>query len=278
MAKLKLLTDKLDAGEPVIGTLMLSYSVEMIEILAHVGFDFVYIDQMFTTIDWRELSDLIRAAQGTDMCVFARVENDPWLGGDDPGVPARVSRALALGADGVKLNVYSKNEALWAVEAGKGWHRKPHIVKFGKGEGGTIAQFKAFEAEEAAGTLIIPSVESKLGIAQAEEMLDIPGIKAFGIAMTDTAIMLGHPMDYEHPEVYAFVDRIAAKCKERNIYLTGGTGYAFRTWDAITERAQRLHQHGVNMVFLQTPEFLFQLATSELLRMVRGRLGLTRKD
>jgi 2-keto-3-deoxy-L-rhamnonate aldolase RhmA len=34
----------------VIGTLTMSYSVEMVEILACVGFDFLYVDQMFTTI------------------------------------------------------------------------------------------------------------------------------------------------------------------------------------------------------------------------------------
>lgn len=76
-SKLQRLLDKLNAGEPVIGTLTMSYSVEMVEILAYVGFDFLYVDQMFTTIGWKELADMVRAAQGSDMAVFARIENDP---------------------------------------------------------------------------------------------------------------------------------------------------------------------------------------------------------
>lgn len=63
-SKLQRLLDKMNAGEPVIGTLTMSYSVEMVEILAYVGFDFLYVDQMFTTIGWKELADMVRAALG----------------------------------------------------------------------------------------------------------------------------------------------------------------------------------------------------------------------
>ena len=34
-----------------------------------------------------------------------------------------------------------------------------------------------------------------------------------------------------------------------------------------------MHEHGINMLFLQTPEFLFQMATRELLTKVRATLG-----
>lgn len=63
-SKLQRLLEKMNAGKPVIGTLTMSYSVEMVEILAYVGFDFLYVDQMFTTIGWKELADMVRAALG----------------------------------------------------------------------------------------------------------------------------------------------------------------------------------------------------------------------
>jgi 2-keto-3-deoxy-L-rhamnonate aldolase RhmA len=273
LSKVRRLVEKMDRGEPAIGVLNMSYSVELTEILAHCGFDFIYADQMFTTIGWKELADMVRAAQGSDMAVLARIENDPWHSGDDPGVASRVARALAVGADGVKVNVYSKNEARWAVDAGSGWHSRPYIARFVTPGGSTTEQFKQFEAEKAAGTLIIPSVESKLGIEQADEILEIPGLRAFGIAMTDTAIALGHPMDYDHPDVWRFVDRVAKKAQSLGVYLTAGTGYADKTWDGIAARVRRLHDHGIGMIFLQTPEYLFQLATQELLAKVRGALG-----
>lgn len=273
LSKVQRLVDKMQRGEPAIGVLNMSYSVEFTEILAHAGFDFIYADQMFTTIGWKELGDMVRAAQGSDMAVFARIENDPWHSADDPGVASRVARALAVGADGVKVNVYSKNEARWAVDAGSGWHARPHIARFVSDGGSTTEQFKAFEAQKAAGTLIIPSVESKLGIEQTDEILDIPGLRAFGIAMTDTAIALGHPMDYDHPDVWRFVDRVAQKAKSKGIYLTAGTGYADKTWDGIAARVRKFRDHGIDMIFLQSPEYLFQLATQQLLAKVRNALS-----
>ncbi len=270
-SKVQRLTDRMNAGEPVIGTMAMTCSVEMVEILGYVGLDFLFVDQMFTSIDWRQLADIVRAAQGSDMAVIARIENDPWYSGDDPGITSRIGRALAVGVDGVKVNVYSKTEAEWAVKAGAGWHRRPYIAPF-LGSGPAAAQFARFNAEKEAGTLIIPSVESEIGIRQTDEILDIPGLRAFGIALTDTAIMLGHPMDYEHPDVWRFVDRVAQKCRSRGIRLTGGTGLACRSWDDIAGRVARMRAHGFDMIFLQTPEFLFQLAMTELLGKVRGAL------
>lgn len=262
----------MQSGRPVIGTMAMTANVEMAEILAHLGLDFLFVDQMFTSVDWRQMADIVRAAQGSDMAVMARIENDPWHSADDPGITARIGRALAVGVDGVKVNVYSKTEAEWSIRAGAGWHRRPYIAPFA-GDGSAPERFAQFGAEKTAGTLIIPSVESELGIRQTDDILELPGLRAFGIALTDTAIMLGHPMDYEHPDVWRFVDRVAQRCKARGVHLVGGTGLAAKSWDDIAERVSRMRDHGFDMIFLQTPEFLFQLAMTELLGKVRATLA-----
>jgi 2-keto-3-deoxy-L-rhamnonate aldolase RhmA len=103
------------------------------------------------------------------------------------------------------------------TDAGTGWHSRPYIARFVEDSASTTQQFQQFEAQKAAGTLIIPSVESRRGIAEVDEIIEIPGLRAFGIAMTDIAIALGHPMDYDHPDVWNFVDRVARKAKDRGI-------------------------------------------------------------
>lgn len=261
------LLEKMDRGEAVIGALMMSNSPDYIEIMAYVGFDYVIVDQMFTTVDWDDLGGMVRAARGSDLAVIARIANDPWFGGEDPGASARAARAMALGCDGVKVNVYSANQARGVVEAASGWHRNPHIIPFA--EDG----FEAHEKQAAASVLAIPSVESELGIAQTPEILALPGLRCFGIAMTDTTRMLGYPLQYEHPEVWKFIDRTVDEARGRNVHICGGTGYAFRTWDDIAGRVRRMHEHGMQMIFMQTPEFLFQVATTELLKRVRSALS-----
>src|SRR5260221_14309457 len=92
---------KLDEGRPVIGMFALSPSPEFIEVLAYVGFDFVVVDQMFTSVDWRVLHHIVRAVRGSGMAVIARVENDPSNGGADLGAAARGGGGWGGGWDGV---------------------------------------------------------------------------------------------------------------------------------------------------------------------------------
>jgi 4-hydroxy-2-oxoheptanedioate aldolase len=265
-SKAQRLLERMDRGEAVIGALMMSNSPDYVEIMAYVGFDYVIVDQMFTTVDWDGLGRMVKAARGSELAVIARISNDPWFGGEDPGASARAARAMAVGCDGVKVNVFSARQARGVVEAAAGWHRNPHIIPF------TDDSFVSHEEKSAAAVLTIPSVESELGIKETPAMLAIPGLRCFGIAMTDTTRMLGYPLQYEHPEVWKFIDRTVEEARSHNVHICGGTGYAFRTWDAIAERVGRMHEHGINMVFMQTPEFLFQMATTDLLARVRGAL------
>jgi 2-keto-3-deoxy-L-rhamnonate aldolase RhmA len=70
-------------------------------------------------------------------------------------------------------------------------------------------------------------------MAEVDEILEIPGLHAFCIAETDTAIALGHPMDYDHQDVWNFVDRVARKAKDR--------GIAVMRWHVSIMRALRIH-------------------------------------
>ncbi len=257
-SKARVLLNKLDAGKPVFGVTMLSPSPELVEILAYVGMDFVIVDQMFTPIDWHELRQMVRAARGSDLVVLGRVENNPWYGGDDLGVTARAARAMGVGCDGVKVHVYSATQAKAVMETAKDWHRNVHITPFAP-DG-----FTGVASERAENVLVIPGVESKRGIEDTPEILQIDGLRIFAIAMTDTAIVLGHPMDYEHQDVWRFVDETVGEAKSKGIDICAGTGYMFRSWDEITGRVDRMLNHGIRMIFVQTPEFLLQLTMSDL--------------
>lgn len=261
------LTAKLDRGEPVIGVMMMSGSPELVELLAYVGFDYVFIDQMFTDVDWGALATAVRAARGSDLAVLARVENDPWHGSDGSGASAKAARAIGVGCDGVKVNVFSRAQAQSVIGAASGWHRYLHIVPF------ETDTFVDYQEGRARGSLVIPSVESERGLQDLPDIIREPGLRVAGVAMTDTTRMLGHDMDYEHPDVWKYVDGIVDLARSHDVDICAGTGYSFRTWDEITGRVRRMYDRGIRMIFLQTPEFLFQVATTDLLRRVRGELG-----
>jgi len=73
--------------------------------------------------------------------------------------------------------------------------------------------------------------------------------------------------------VCRFIDRVAERARSRAVHLTAGSGHADRTCDGIAERVRRLHDHRIEMISLQTPEYLFQLATTQLLAKVRDALA-----
>lgn len=257
---------KMDRGETTLGVLVVSPSIELVEILAYVGFDYIFVDQMFGRVDWKDLGEMALAGENLGMAVIGRVENDPWYGMGDRSTSAHVARVMGVGCHGVKINIADVEQARRSLGAAAGWHRKLHLVQF-RAEG-----FAEFE-ETAGSALVIPSIESDEGIAHVDELLELEGLKVFGLALTDTSRMLGHPGEYEHPEVWQFVDRVTTRAQELGVHVCGGTGYAYRTPKEISDRVGRLVDHGIRMVFLQTAEFLVQMATSQLLEQIRDSLG-----
>jgi 2-keto-3-deoxy-L-rhamnonate aldolase RhmA len=133
----------------------------------------------------------------------------------------------------------------------------------------TPDEFRTVQEERAADVLIIPSVESERGIAEMPEIMAMPSLRIFGLALSDASKMLGHDMDYEHPDVWDFVDRSVQLGRDHGVHITANTGYAFRSWDAISGRVQRMREHGIGMVMLQTSEFLYQIAVSDLVGRLR---------
>jgi 4-hydroxy-2-oxoheptanedioate aldolase len=266
-SKARYLTEKLDRGEPVIGTIVNILSPELVEILAYLGLDYIIVDQMFSQVDWSGLAALVRAARGTHLVVIARIENDPWFGGADPGVGARAARAMGVGCDGVKVSVTGATDAGWALSAAQGWHRNLHVMTFAPSE------FPDVEKAAQRDALVIPSVESKTGLAETPKILELPGLRLFGIALGDTSRMLGVPLQYEHPEVWKYVDHTAEIAAARGIDLCAGTGRQFIEPEEIASRVARMYEHKIRMIFIQTTGFLVHYATHSILSQIRARLG-----
>lgn len=255
---------KLEEDRPLLGTILTTNSPRIAEILAYVGFDWLLVDQMFSDIDWSGLAEIVRSAQGSDMVIIARLENDPWHGAGDVGISARAARAIGVGCDGVRVSVSGLDQAEAILAAGGGWHRNLHITPFVDNQ-----EFEANAAERESEALVIPGVESRRGLEDVEAILDLPKLRMFGLGMTDVSAALGYPMQYEHPEVWRLVDRTVEYAKSRNVALMCGTGYAYRSWDEIAGRVGRMHKHGIKAILLQTPEFLFQVAATDLLKRIR---------
>ena len=180
--------EKLQSGEPSIGTWIATGNPLVAEILSHSGFDWLTVDMEHNAIDMETLLACFYAIATTDTVPFVRV---PW---NDPQI---LKRVLDIGAYGVVVpNIKSPEEAELAVQAcryppegfrGVGGLR-------GRLYGGPDYYEKA--NEEIAVVLMIEDAEAVRRIA---EICNVQGIDVLFIGPNDLASSLGVPTGYDNP-------------------------------------------------------------------------------
>lgn len=241
-------------GDVALGALTLGVGPEIIETIGYAGFDYVVIDQMLTSVDWHDTAHMIRAAHTAGVTAIVRTPANPWVGTPDPRILADVTRALAIGADGVMVSISERQQAEQLMEVGSDWHRNVHIIPFG------TEDFSAVAERVRASTLIVPLLESAEALENAEQILSVPGLRLAMIGVTDMAKEMGFPLQYEHPDVWAMVDRIVALGKKYDVLVGANTGYASASLEGQADRVRSLASHGASFVQTQTLQFLLQLA------------------
>ena len=237
--------------------------------LAKAGFDFVRPDMMFSSIDWKELDHIIRASALADLTTMVRVPNNPWFGGtDNVQCVVDAARAFSIGADAVQVSVASTKQVEALLHIAKDWHRS------GAGEfPSTADELKNHQKKIASQALIVPSIESKTAIAEIKDIASLEGMRAIFIACTDFAEQLGHPFDYEHPEVWAAFDKIAQLARDKNLTLVANTGYVYKTMEANAKRVKDLYDHGAQVVMVQGVEFLLEVLCREMMDRIQDKMA-----
>jgi 2-keto-3-deoxy-L-rhamnonate aldolase RhmA len=248
------LSEAAKANRLSLGILEVTASPEVVETLAFAGFDWVCIDLMFESTDWNLAAHMVRAAKGSGITPIIRVPSNPWVAGDDPHVLIDVTRAFGIDAAGVLASLDSPAMVAKGVEVSREWHRNIHIIPFAA-DMRDQPEWARRVAEE---SFFIPLLESHGALRNMEDFFRVDGLKAVCLGISDASRMLGHPLDYEHPDVWRLVDQAANLAAKHGIYLMGNTGYQFQDAASIAQRIKRLYDHGVRMVLIQSTGALLQ--------------------
>lgn len=261
------LLEKIKANETSLGLWV--NSVDMIDLCAHLGFDWFMIDQMFTPHDWSKTDELIRAGESAGITPVVRVQSNPWLGYDHR-VAVDVTRLLGMGAQFVMVSNSGKQEIDECLEVAKDWHRKALWVHPYSDFDDWVPQLDKHVEE----TYIIPQPETQGGLDTLGDCIREPGIKAALIAMTDASRVLTgeHQPDWYNEILWRYVDEAVALGREHNVYVGANTSYAY-TMEEMRNRVIHLHEHGVKMILVQGAPFLFQVAVGQFLRELRPVIG-----
>ncbi len=196
---------RLAAGEPVFGCSIMVPSPQMVEMVAHAGFDWVLIDLEHGTIGLESAETMIMAAEASGITPIVRPRT---CSAQD------ISSAMDRGATGVQVpHVNSAADARRAVAA----------VKFGPGDNRGLAagtrpdsygldtSMTDFVRRSNEESLVCVQLEHRAAIANLDEILAVEGIDVFFVGPSDLSQSMGYPGDPKAPPVKAAIDDTLAR-------------------------------------------------------------------
>jgi len=244
---------RLAAGGVGVGILVSMPSVGLVQTLADVGYDWLFIDMEHGPIGIESAHAMIAATKGTGAAPLVRV---PW------NVPWLVKPVLDAGAMGIVFPmIRSQAEAEAAVAS---LHYPPAGVR-GSGPffapprfGLSTEEYTARASEEIFSLLLI---EHRDAVEDIERIVAVPGIDGLLIAPFDLAMSYGHRDGPDHPEVHDAVARVEAAVL--------GTRVALGGFAAEAEGANARIARGYRLILTGYDLLLLRRVTGELLGALR---------
>lgn len=210
------LRQKLKEGKATFGLWITMANPAVTEIAAELGLDWVCIDMEHGATDFVDIANHLRAAKGSDLCVFVRVSR---LAQDT------IARCLDLGADGIVVPLVRTADD---VRQALAYMKYPTAGC--RGLGGERAQKWGMDVgnyiETANDELIfMPMIEHIDAVRNIDEILAVPGLDCIFVGPGDLSSSLGEVGTWEGtktPEaIRHVVERARAHGTTVGIYANG---------------------------------------------------------
>ena len=202
------LKQRLEAGNAAFGVMITFPSPPVMEMLGHLGFDWVLLDNEHGTINVENSEEMNRASELTGIAPIVRpVANRPEI----------IAPFLDRGAWGVQVpHVNTAAEARSVVDSVK-YHPQGHRGIFSRsrpadyGFAGSTAEYVA---EANRNTLVCLMLEEVEAIENLPEMVEVDGVDVFFIGSGDLSQSMGYPGQQTHPEVQRLMEQGVTAIRE----------------------------------------------------------------
>jgi 2-dehydro-3-deoxyglucarate aldolase len=196
-------------GELLIGTMLTLSSPEVAEVLASVGFDWLFVDAEHSTLGTRDIQALLQAA-GDDTPCLVRLESNQE-------VP--IKQALDVGAAGIIApQVNSVEQAKAVVRFSKYSPQGVRGVGIGRAHGYGL-RFQDYVDGANQNVAVIVQVEHVDAVRNIESIVGVPGVDAVLVGPYDLSASLGRIGEVDHPEVVSAIDRVTQVCHQAGVHL-----------------------------------------------------------
>jgi 2-keto-3-deoxy-L-rhamnonate aldolase RhmA len=230
---------RLKRREKLIGTMVTLASAASAEVLASVGFDWLFVDAEHGPLETRELTSILQAVGDKAACVVRLPE----------AAEVPIKKALDLGAAGII--VPQVNTAELAAEVVR-WSR--YAPEGERGVGLARAQgyglkFREYLSRANREIAVIVQAEHARAVENIDAIARVQGIDAVLVGPYDLSASLGLMGQIDAPAVVAAIDRVTAACCSVGMPLGifGVTASAVRPYAA---RGYSLLVAGVDTLYL----------------------------
>lgn len=236
---------KLREGKVSNGVNIQSNSPEIVEMVGHAGFDHVMIDWEHGSFGTDSVVSMIRAAQFADVTPIVRIpsNDEVWI-----------KRVLDAGALGVVVpHVSTREQAEAAVRSARYRTTANGGESAARGACPSIRaarhmarDWESFTHWSNENIFVAVAIESPQGVAELEQILEVPGIDAIFLGTFDLAHDMGFYGNNSVPEVVEEVDHIVTVAKRAGVPLFA-TLYRGRTDQEVREESARWRDLGAEI-------------------------------
>jgi len=199
------LREKLKAGEPTLGTHLLSAWPTLVELIGATGqFDYVEFTAEYAPFHMHDLDNLGRALELSDLVGMIKIEQTQYT--------HQAMRAIGSGFQSVLFaDIRTPADAIEGVRAVRAETPANGVLRGGgllgvgmRRDVGTLREVGTASYVQALDDVVIAiMVEKRECVEDLEAILSVPGIDMVQFGPADYAMSIGHPGEWTHPDVAA---------------------------------------------------------------------------
>ncbi|MGD9085193.1 MAG: aldolase/citrate lyase family protein [Desulfobacterales bacterium] len=240
------------SGKTLIGTIVTQPNPAMAEILANVGFDWLWIDAEHSPMGMGEVQGILQAVEDRCACVVrVPTSNEVYI-----------KKALDIGAPAI---IAPHVDTVEIAEQVVKWVKYPPLgersigVARAHGYGLDVAGYMNSANDRIA---VIVQIEHVRGAQDIERILDVEGVDAVLIGPYDISGSLGKPGEIDDPEVQGYINRVREACLKRKkpIGIIGIT----------VEAAKPFLDQGYSLIAVGIDTMIFGQAAQDILIQMKA--------
>lgn len=209
MLKHNPLKEKLERGEPVIGTWSVIPSESTVDIISSTDIDFIIIDAEHGPVSFEKAQTMCSICESNGVSPVMRI------GSIDE---SKILRAMDIGIHCLQIpNVKSEEDVRKIIEYCK---YKPLGMRgfspFTRAGNYSIKNASKLSLEANENTLLAINIEGEESIKNIDNILDINGLDIIFIGLYDISNYLGIPGEVDNPKVLELLTRLVKKINSKN--------------------------------------------------------------